>query len=117
MVAAIPVDLGHNWSRCIAVANRDHANVLIHLRPQWHDVCDAAGRRDPEVEIVRFERLRDDLELLYRRWSVESRPFQQPRPPSDLAEYYTAESLAVVNSVYDRDFEWFGYERVESIAR
>lgn len=116
MVAAVPRDLGHNFSRYIALADRDHANVLIHLRPQWQYVCDAAGRPDPEVEVVRFERLRDDLEPLYRRWGVASRPFGQPRQPLELAEYYTDESLAVVNTVYERDFEWFGYQRVESVA-
>jgi hypothetical protein len=117
MVAAVPRDLAHNWGRYIAVADRDHANILIHLRPQWQYVCDPGGRPDPSVEIVRFERLRDDLEPLYRRWGVATRPFGGPRPPVDLAEYYTDESLAVVNTVYDRDFEWFGYERVETVAR
>ncbi len=116
MIAAVPRDLAHNWYRYIAVADRDHANVLVHLRPQWQYVCDATGRLDPRVEIVRFERLRDDLEPLYRRWGVASRPFGGPSAPFDLAEYYTDESLAVVNAVYERDFEWFGYERVDTVA-
>ena len=116
MVAAVPRDLAHNWSRYIAVADRDHANILIHLRPQWQYVCDAGGRPDPGVEIVRFERLADDLEALYRRWDVASRPFAEPQPPLDLAEYYTDESLAVVNAIYERDFKWFGYERVDTVA-
>ena len=115
LVAAIPLDLADNWSRYIATADRDDANVLIHLRPQWQYVCDSSGRPDPAVEIVRFERLAEDLEPLYRRWGVPSRPFQQPREPLDLADYYTDESLAVVNQVYERDFEWFGYERVEKL--
>lgn len=116
MVAAIPRDLEHNWDRYIGLADRDHANLLIHLRPQWHYVCDAAGRPDEGVEIVRFEQLRDDLEPLYRRWHVATRPFGAPRPPLDLAEYYSDESLAVVNAVYARDFEMFGYERIDTVA-
>ncbi len=115
LVAAIPLDLAHNWSRYISLADRDHANVLIHLRPQWQYVCDASGQLDPAVEIVRFERLRDDLEPLYRRWHVPSRPFGEARKPLDLADYYTDQTLAVVNQVYDRDFEWFGYERIQTV--
>ena len=115
LVAAIPLDVAHNWSRYIALAGRDHANLLIHLRPQWQYVCDASGQLDPAVEIVRFERLHDDLEPLYRRWGVASRPFQQPPEPLNLADYYTDESLAVVNQVYGDDLEWFGYERIETV--
>ena len=116
MVAAIPRDLAHNFSRYITVADHGHANLLIHLRPQWHYVCDAVGSPDHEVEVVQFETMQRDLEPLYLRWGVASRlPRQQPLP-WNLAEYYTDESLAVVNAVYDRDFEWFGYERIESVA-
>ena len=116
LIAAIPLDLPHNWSRYISLADRDHANVLIHLRPQWQYVCGAPGQLDPTVEIVRFERLRDDLEPLYRRWSVPTRPFRQPLQPRALADYYTDASLAVVNQVYGRDLEWFGYERIDTIS-
>jgi hypothetical protein len=116
LIAAIPLDLPHNWSRYISLADRDHANVLIHLRPQWQYVCGASGKLDPAVEIVRFERLRDDLEPLYRRWRVPTRPFHQPTQPRPLADYYTDASLAVVNQVYGRDLEWFGYERIDTIS-
>ncbi len=116
MVAATPLDLDHNWDRYIGLADRDHANLLIHLRPQWHYVCDAAGRPDDAVQIVRFEHLRDDLEPLYRRWHVTSRLFGEPPPPLDLATYYTDESLAVVNAVYARDFERFGYEQIDTVT-
>lgn len=115
MVAAIPLDLDHNWGRYIGLADRDHSNLLIHIRPQWHYVADSAGRPDDAVAIVRFEHLRDDLEPLYRRWHVASRPFGPPSPPLDLAEYYTDEMLAVVNAVYARDFEWFGYDRIDTV--
>ena len=117
LIAAIPLDLPYNWSRHISLADRDHANVLIHLRPQWQYVCGAPGQLDPTVEIVRFERLRDDLEPLYRRWSVPTRPFRQPPQPRALADYYTDASLAVVNEVYGRDLEWFGYERIDTISK
>ena len=117
MVAAIPLDLDHNWHRYIAMADRDRANLFIHLRPQWHYVCDAAGRPDASVTIVRFEQLRDDLEPLYRRWHVHSRPFGPTPPTLDLAEHFTDESLSIVNAVYARDFEWFGYERFEVVPR
>ena len=117
LIAAIPLDLPYNWSRYVSLADRDHANVLIHLRPQWQYVCGAPGQLDPTVEIVRFERLRDDLEPLYRRWSVPTRPFRQPPQPRALADYYTDASLAVVNEVYGRDLEWFGYERIDTISK
>ncbi len=116
LIAAIPLDLAHNWSRYMALADRDHANILIHLRPQWQYVCDSSGRLDRSVEIVRFEHLAEDIEPLYRRWGVVSRPFTAPRAPHELAGYFTDEALAVVNEVYDRDFEWFGYERVHALA-
>lgn len=116
LIAAIPHDLAHNWSRYISLADREHANLLIHLRPQWNYVCDAAGRLDHDVEIVRFERLGDDLEPLYRRRRVASRLLRPPSTPVHLGRYYTNESLAIVNEVYRRDFEWFGYECVDTVA-
>lgn len=117
MVAAIPQDLDHNWHRYIGMADRDHANLLIHLRPQWQYVCDQAGRLDESVAILRFEQLRDDLEPLYLRWHVHSRPFGPTPATLDLADHFTDESLAIVNAVYARDFEWFGYERFEVVPR
>jgi hypothetical protein len=116
LVAAIPLDLSHNWSRYISLADRDHANVLIHLRPQWQYVCGASGKLDPAVEIVRLERLHHDLEPLYRRWRVPTRPFHHQPPQRPLADYYTDASLAVVNQVYGRDLDWFGYERIDTIS-
>ena len=116
LIDAIPLDLPYNWTRYISLADRDHANVLIHLRPQWQYVCGASGKLDPAVEIVRFERLRDDLEPLYRRWRVPTRPFHALPQPLPLADYYTDASLAVVNQVYARDLEWFGYERIDTIS-
>ena len=37
-------------------------------------------------------------------------PEYEASDPRSLADYYTEETLAVVNRVYARDFEWFGYE-------
>ncbi|MDG1265921.1 MAG: sulfotransferase family 2 domain-containing protein [Ilumatobacter sp.] len=116
LIAAIPLDLSYNWHRYISLADRDHSNVLIHLRPQWQYVCATSGQPDPTVEIVRFERLRDDLEPLYRRWGVPTRPVHQPSQSRPLGDYYTDKSLAIVNQVYGRDLAWFGYERIDTIS-
>lgn len=111
LIEAIPLDLSHSWSRYMSLADRRHANLLIHLRPQWHYVCDRSRYPDPAVDIVRFERLREDLEPLFRRWRIASRLAQRTVQPRDLADFYSERSLAVVNEVYALDFEWFGYER------
>ncbi len=110
LVASIPWDLDHNWSRYAALADGPHANLLTHLRPQWQSVCDSAGRRDPAVQIVHFERLGEELTPLLQRWHVPVAPPWHHRAPRNLAEYFTPETMAVVNRVYAQDFEWFGYE-------
>lgn len=112
LVAAIPWDLEHQWRRYLALADRKQANLLIHLRPQWQSVCDLNGHRDPTVEIVRFEHLHDDFEPLRRRWHLGTGLERRSPSPRALGDYYTAETLAVVNRVYARDLEWFGYPTV-----
>lgn len=109
LVAAIPLDLEHEWHQYASMADRWHANLLIHLRPQWHFVADVADERDRSIDIVRFEHLRAELNPLLERWLVGARPAERPHRPKPLGDYFTDESLAVVNCVYARDFDWFGY--------
>ena len=58
---------------------------------------------------MRFEHLRAELNPLLERWLVGARPAERPHRPKPLGDYFTDESLAVVNRVYARDFDWFGY--------
>jgi hypothetical protein len=109
LVAAIPLDLDHHFHRYISLADRLHANLLVHLRPQWHAVCDTSGRPDPTVDIVHFERLHNELAPLLHRWHVDGQLAGPTAVSRSLGDYFTDETLAVVNHVYARDFEWFGW--------
>ncbi|MFK7918845.1 MAG: sulfotransferase family 2 domain-containing protein [Ilumatobacter sp.] len=115
LVEAIPLDMIHNWDRYIAFADAVHANLLIHLRPQSHYVCNLGGRLDPAVNIVRFEHLHEDLEPIYLRHDVATRLAQREQMPYRLSDFYNDASLSLVNRAYAHDFEWFGYERLDTV--
>lgn len=108
-MAAVPLDLDHAWEQYISLADQSHANLLIHLRPQWQYLCDASGDRVESIEVVRFEQLADELNELLGRWNVDARLTPRPKRPASIADHFTRETLAVANQVYARDFDWFGY--------
>lgn len=109
LIAAIPLDLNHEWHQYASLADQRHTNLLVHLRPQWHFLADAADARDDSIEIVRFEHLEAELAPLLERWHVAGRLTPRPYEPKILADYFTPESLTVANCVYAQDFDWFGY--------
>ena len=108
-LAAIPVDLDRNWARYIALADRSWANHLIHVRPQWQFLCDADGRLDDRIVLIRHERLRDELAPFFERHGVVERLGPPPSAERRLSDFFDANGIDRVSEVYRTDLEWFGY--------
>jgi len=113
-VRSIPADLDTGWREQILEADRSHANLLIHLRPQHHYLCGDEGRIDPSVKVVRFEDLPSAFDAALEPWGVENRGIRGP-VVRDLASSFDNETLQIVNETYRRDFEVFGYAMLSSV--
>jgi hypothetical protein len=97
----------------------DRINEMFN--PQWHYLW----KEDEGIKIKniwRFENLNLDYEEFARIYNVHSRfkiPTHLKRENVSRARTLdwrvelNAESIAIINDVYRRDFEIFGYERIE----
>jgi hypothetical protein len=90
----------------------------IHLRPQIEWV---RGRQGIAVgHVLRFERLQDDFDSLFRSWNLRSGLLPEvnraSRGLSDYREAYQLgdspclDMIKIVTTAYKEDFEFFGYE-------
>ncbi len=114
-IDAVPTDLDDAWDEHIVRADRSQANLLIHTRPQHHYVAGHDAAVDPAIAIARFEELPRSLDSLLRAHGVEEHDLRET-DRYDLAEYYTGETLQLVNQIYARDFAAFSYPVVETIT-
>jgi hypothetical protein len=69
-------------------------------------------------DVIRYERLVDDLRRICERLGMTWAPARLKRykgefrvRPEPFADYYDATSRDQVGRAYDREFEWFGYAR------
>ena len=69
-------------------------------------------------DVIRYETLTEDLRRICERTGVPYEPWRLGRykgeyrqRPEPAEAYYGAESLAIVGEAYDREFEWFSYNR------
>lgn len=115
-VAAIPTDIDEGWDDLIAGAERALANLLIHVRPQYHFLQAADGRVDDSIEVVPFEGLPGSLEEVLARWGVENHVLRKTRAHR-LEEHFTPETLEIVNERYREDFVQLGYPMLDRLDR
>jgi len=108
LVWAIPLEVDTQWRDCLEGASWAQSNFLIHVRPQHHYVCTSAGFQVVK-ELLRFERLNEDLNELLARYGLHANTIRT-RPEKNFAEYFNRETLDRVNLLYARDFSLGGYE-------
>ncbi len=104
---ALPEDLDSRWPSHVEGADREQANFLIHVRPQYQYVFDLEGRRLVD-DLLRFETLDRDLGRLLARHGLDDATVSRP-PARDLEPYYDRALLDLVNEAYVHDFECFSY--------
>jgi Sulfotransferase family len=77
-----------------------------HCRPQHEFICDPNGVVLVD-EVLRTERLSEMFAAMCARFGVTSTPF--PKKSSTHKESFDPQSVRIVNELYRRDFELFGY--------
>lgn len=113
-VEAIPVDVDGSWDALVAGASRADANLLIHLRPQYHYLQGRDGAPDRSVELVRYEGLPDELDAVLSPRGVDNDLVRRP-PQHRLGDLFTPDLLRLVNERYRRDFAELGYPMLDRI--
>jgi hypothetical protein len=108
LVSAIPLEVDTHWRDCVEGANRAQSNFLIHVRPQHHYVCTSTGFQVVK-DLLRFERLNEDFNELLGRYGLHADTIRN-RPEKNFGEYFSRETLDLVNLLYARDFSLGGYE-------
>ena len=110
-IHAIPADINSKWENLIHGANQSQANLLIHVRPQYHYI---------EAELVdhvlRFERLDEEMARLMDPFGVETVSIRKPSQ-RDVSTFFTPETLEVVNRIYCQDFNLFSWPRLMESPR
>ncbi|MEM7585917.1 MAG: sulfotransferase family 2 domain-containing protein [Acidobacteriota bacterium] len=110
-LSQIPRDMDRRWDDAIRGADRDTANLLIHVRPQSHYAHDALGRQLVD-EVLRFEQLGEDLERLLQPHELTP-GFVRPPRTRRLEDHLEPRQIERINEIYASDFERFGYEKLE----
>lgn len=86
---------------------------LNQLNPQYVWLQDAEGRMLPDF-IGRFERFDQDVRIVCRELQLQSGRTQPERlnvsSRNGIDTYYTAKEVQIVQDVYERDFQMFGYD-------
>ena len=107
----IPGNMDRHWDELIRGADRTTASFLIHVRPQTHYVHDARGRVLVD-EVLRFEKLGEDLARLLEPLGLTSR-FVRPPRQRRLSDHLGRDQIELINEIYALDFARFGYEKIE----
>jgi hypothetical protein len=106
-IASIPVDIDRNWSQLIRGASKSQANLLIHVRPQFHYVQSANG--GAVENIIRFERIGEELNAFLKPLQLTMDGLGQ-RPERSFSDFYSPGTRKVVEDIYAGDFDMFGYD-------
>jgi len=107
-IRAIPKDINSNWTRHIHNADQKEANFLIHIRPQYKYIIDAAENLLVD-DIFRFENLDQEIDKLFNRYCLKNTKFIKPHN-RNLNEFFNRTTISIVNEIYEKDFQQFSYE-------
>jgi len=78
--------------------NRD-----AHMTPQWRFITDTDGRINDRVHVMRTETLTDDMH------AAGYSDYQGPTGARSWEHLLGPQSIHLINTVYKKDFELFGY--------
>ena len=96
---------------CLEQLSPEMIEDVVHLRPQWHFLCDENG--ELRVDFVgRVESFKADSKKVFKqlKQSFEYRHSLKGRN-KHFSTYYTDEIAEVVYEFYKRDFELLSYDR------
>lgn len=109
-IQSIPRDINTSWRDYANNADQADANFLIHVRPQYQYVS-KHDRLDGVTHILKFERLKDDIERLFVGRNIETSNFRNGTE-LDITDHYTRHQLDIINEIYERDFNVFSYPMI-----
>jgi len=109
-IQSIPRDINTAWNSYMRSANREDANFLIHVRPQYHYVSNYDELTGLD-HILKFESLKDEIEKIFKPRNISTSQFRNGNQV-DIAEHFTRTQLDIVNAIYERDFRAFSYEMI-----
>lgn len=109
-IQSIPQDINTSWNAYMSRANREDANFLIHIRPQYHYVSNY-DELNGLSHILKFENLKDELQKIFSSREIQTSRFRNGME-IDIAEHFTRTQLDIVNAIYERDFHAFSYEMI-----
>lgn len=111
---AIPPDVDAGWDTHIAGADRSTANFLIHVRPQHHFLRGLDGTIDDSIDRIAYEALPDALTTWLADRGIVNDHVRKP-PTHPIEDFFTTDTLQLVNERYARDFELLGYPTIEAL--
>ena len=85
--------------------NRD--DIDNHNKEQYLFVTDEEGNLIPDITILKMENLTNDLH------KIGFTDYEGPIHVSSYMKYLNKESIDIINMVYKKDFELFGYEMIQ----
>lgn len=109
-IQSIPRDINTCWNAYVNNANREDANFLIHVRPQYHYIA-KYDELNGLNHILTFERLKDEIETILTPRDIPTSQFRNGTE-IDIAAHFTRTQLDIVNAIYERDFQAFSYEMI-----
>jgi hypothetical protein len=77
-----------------------------HSTPQWHFLTDANDQLIPGLILFRTENLTQELK------NYGFTHYERIDGAKDYTKYYCREAFDLVNEIYGKDFELFGYEKL-----
>lgn len=88
---------------------RGYVLAWRHFMPQWYFICERQGEVAVN-ELLRFERLKDDLPALMARLGID-RPIDRANATErePYQRYFDSETREIVGSIYKDDISMFGY--------
>ena len=86
----------------------DRDDIDNHNMPQYRFVTDENENLIPDITILKMENLTDEL----RKYGFTD--YDGPTHTTSYMKYLNKESIEIINTVYKKDFELFGYEMINT---
>ncbi len=93
--------------------NEENINNISHFRPQFNYVCDKNDK--VEIDFIgRFENLEEDFQKVCRILDIDTElpHINSSNTTQHWKTFYNNETLKIVERVYKKDFDIFGYDKI-----
>jgi hypothetical protein len=93
----------------IYLENKHHAEN--HFIPQYKFLCDKNEKIYNNIDILKFENLNNDIKKLgFEDFNVD---INKTEKKFDYKYYLNKNSINLINKIYKKDFELFGYKMIQ----